>query len=402
MRIPKDGYFANQVMWVGWVDVEKPRTYIIGHWNYAPGTTKNVYVVSSADRVELFLNGRSFGFGEQSSRFLFTFKNVGWQPGELKAVGYDLSRDRVTEDSKKTAGDPFAVRLTPHVSPNGFRADGADIALINVEVVDKDGNRCPTALNHINFNLSGEAEWRGGIAQGPDNFILKRSLPVENGVNRVLIRSTTKAGKIVLAATADGLKPAKIELISKPFSTMNGLSLYTPSDNLPVDLSRGPTPLGESFKRSRQPIEIERVTAGSNVEKAINSIDDNEATDWSSNGQAKDAWIDYEFSRAAKVDQVVLKLVGWRTQSYPLQISVDGKVVYSGNSSRSLGYVTFTFPATLGNSVRIELKGDATNSDAFGNIIEIPGTPDAQSAAGKGSGKNVLGIVEAEFYAPLR
>ena len=34
MRIPKDGYFAHKVMWDGWVDNEKPQTYIIGHWNY--------------------------------------------------------------------------------------------------------------------------------------------------------------------------------------------------------------------------------------------------------------------------------------------------------------------------------------------------------------------------------
>src|SRR2546430_6155481 len=26
MRLPKDSYFANQVMWDGWVDVERPRT----------------------------------------------------------------------------------------------------------------------------------------------------------------------------------------------------------------------------------------------------------------------------------------------------------------------------------------------------------------------------------------
>src|SRR5437764_8924747 len=72
LRIPKDGYFADQVMWDGWVDVEKPRTHIIGHWNYAPGTKKNVYVVSSAEKVELFVNGRSKGFGLRTSNFLFT------------------------------------------------------------------------------------------------------------------------------------------------------------------------------------------------------------------------------------------------------------------------------------------------------------------------------------------
>src|SRR5436305_13466028 len=122
LRIPKDAYFADQVMWDGWIDVEKPRTHIIGHWNYAPGTAKHVYVVSSAEKVELFLNRKSLGFGEQNSRFLFTFKNIGWQPGELKAVGHDASDKKITEDLKKTAGDPFAIHLTPHVSPNGFPA----------------------------------------------------------------------------------------------------------------------------------------------------------------------------------------------------------------------------------------------------------------------------------------
>jgi hypothetical protein len=140
------------------------------------------------------------------------------------------------------------------------------------------------------------------------------------------------------------------------------------------------------------------VTAGSNADKASNSTDDNEATDWSSDGQAQNAWITYEFSQPAKIDQVVLKLVGWRTQSYPLQISVDGKAVYSGNSPRSLGYVTFTFPATVGRSVKIELKGEASNRDTLGKTVEITGAPDPQSAANKG-GKSILGIVEAEFYS---
>src|SRR6266545_2011469 len=76
MRLAKDGYFAHQVMWDGWDDVEHSRAYIIGHWNYARGTKKNVYVVSSAEKVQLFVNGKALGFGEQSSRFLFTFREL--------------------------------------------------------------------------------------------------------------------------------------------------------------------------------------------------------------------------------------------------------------------------------------------------------------------------------------
>ncbi len=34
MRIPKDAFYAHQVMWSGWVEPEEAKTYIIGHWNY--------------------------------------------------------------------------------------------------------------------------------------------------------------------------------------------------------------------------------------------------------------------------------------------------------------------------------------------------------------------------------
>jgi len=400
VRLPKDGFYAHQVMWDGWVDVEKPRTHIIGHWNYTNAVKKNIYVISSAEKVELFLNGKSLGFGEQSSRFLFTFKQIQWQAGEIKAVGYDEKGKKISEDAKKTAGEPFAIRLTPRVSPNGIRANAHDIALVETEVVDKDGNRCPTALNLINFSLEGEAEWRGGIAQGVDNYILSKNLPVENGVNRVLLRSTRNAGKIVLKATSENLKSAEIALNSKPFQTTNGLSQTMPFENLPVNLSRGATPFGESFKMSRQTLEIANVSTGSNLEQAKNSLDDNELTDWTSDGKAENAWVKYDLAQTANVSQVVLKFIGWRTNSYPIQISVDDKIVFTGNSPRSLGYVTLSFPPTTGKSVKIALTGNASNRDAFGNIIEITGTPDKQSSADKG-GKNTLGIVEAEIYAPV-
>ncbi len=399
VRLPKDGYFAHQVMWDGWVEVERPQTYIIGHWNYAPGTRKNVYVVSSADKVELFLNGKSLGQGDQRSRFLYTFKNVEWQPGSITAAGYDRDGKRITETTKKTAGSPIAVRLTARTGPRGLRADGGgDLALVDVEVVDAEGNRCPTALNMINFSISGPGEWRGGIAQGPDNYILAKSLPVENGVKRVIIRSTKQTGKIVVGATAEGLKPAAVEVTSQPVTVVGGISSELPEAGLVSNLQRGPTPAGPSFTVSRRAVHIARATAGAYQERAAQSFDGNESTDWSNDGQLATAWIKYEFEQPAKVSEVTMKRSGWRTQSYPIRILVDDKVVFSGNSPRSLGYVTFTFAPVTGRSLRVELTGTANNRDAFGNIIEIPGTPDPQSSAGRGAAKNSLSIIEIEVY----
>ena len=68
MRIPKDAFYAHQVMWDGWVSPEKDHTHIIGHWNYNQGVVKPVHVVSTGDEVELFLNGKSQGKGRRSFR----------------------------------------------------------------------------------------------------------------------------------------------------------------------------------------------------------------------------------------------------------------------------------------------------------------------------------------------
>ena len=399
VRLPKDGYFANQVMWDGWVDVEHPRTHIIGHWNYSAGIRKNVYVVSSAEKVELFLNGKSVGFGEQSSRFLFTFKDVEWRPGTIRAVGYDASGSKITEETKRTAGPPTAIRLTPHTGPRGLRADGADVALVTVEVVDARGRRCPTALNLINFSLGGPAEWRGGIAQGQENYILAKSLPVENGVNRVIIRARPQSGQIILQARADGLKGTTIVIVSRHDQVTEGLSSALPDAGLTSYLMRGPTPDATPLKLTRQPVRIVGASAGAKAERARSSFDDDETTEWASEGQLADAWIKYDFAQPARVSEVTLKLASWRTRSYPIRITVDDQVVFTGETPRSLGYVTLAFPPVTGHSLKIELTGRPKDVDAFGQITEVA-QKDAE-AAGQNT-KGSLAIVEIEIYEPVK
>ena len=45
MRIPKDSYFAHQVMWDGWVQPEQSHAHLLGHWNYTNGTVKSIIAV---------------------------------------------------------------------------------------------------------------------------------------------------------------------------------------------------------------------------------------------------------------------------------------------------------------------------------------------------------------------
>ncbi|HEY1201986.1 MAG TPA: DUF4982 domain-containing protein, partial [Niastella sp.] len=278
MRIIKENFYAHQIMWNGWVNPEKQGIHIIGHWNYKPHVKKAVYVISTAENVELKINGRSLGFGEKSNGFLFTFNNVQWAAGTISATGYNANGKPVCSTEKSTTGQPVAIKLTNIASPTGFIANGHDLALVEVDVVDAKGNRVPTALNMISYSLSGEASWRGGIAMGPDNYTLTKNFPVEGGVNRALIRSTNKAGIITITASSPGLKEATLTLTSKPFAVKNGLSTTMPNEGLPVHLERGPTPGTPSFTPLRKAVAIAKVTAGANTDSAQKTIDDNELT----------------------------------------------------------------------------------------------------------------------------
>lgn len=400
MRIPKDNFYAHQVMWNGWVDPAQNLSHIVGHWNYEPGTEKPVYVVSAADQVELFVNGHSKGFGERSYHFLFTFPNIKWEAGEIKAVSYNTAGEVVSEDAIKTAGEPYALKLTGMQSPVGFKADGADLAMIQVEVVDKNGQRCPTALNDIHFDLTGAAEWLGGIAQGPDNYIGATTLPVECGVNRVLIRSTTKAGKIKVKASADGLKDADIQFETSPVKVVDGLRTELVAAGLPSNLDKGPTPSTPSYTVSRVSIPVASVTAGANQDKAVFSCDDNEMSEWTNDGRLSTGWIKYELAEESEIDEVSLKLTGWRSRSYPIDIFVDDQLVWQGETARSLGYILIPVKPTVGKTVTIRLTGSGVEEDAFQNMIELSGNKELDGFRDPENMKTEgqLRIVEAEFF----
>ena len=434
LRIPKDGYFAHKVMWNGWVDIEEHGTHIVGHWNYE-GThlnppcegglensqgnqfslphregwdgSKPVYVVSTGDKVELFINGESQGFGRQEYRFLYTFDSIQWKPGTIEAVSYDEAGKEVSRAALKTVGKPHHLKLTRMANPAGSFADGHDIVMVQVEVVDAEGNRCPLANDMVDFTLEGPAEWRGGIAQGPGNYAFATSLPVECGITRVLVRSTTEAGEVRLTAKAEGLGTATENWTTIPVEVVNGLSKHFPGELLPCRLERGETPLTPSYTDKKVDVQIVDVRAGVNQETAANSFDDNELSEWRNDGKLNTAWITYKLNRRAAVDDICMKLTGWRQRSYPIEIFAGKQLIWKGNTEKSLGYIHLNIEhPVLADEITIRLKGAAQEGDAFGQIVEVvepkAGELDLFKAKDGDKTRNELRIVEIEFLETLQ
>lgn len=400
LRIPKDAFYAHQVMWDGWVDPNPKGLHIIGHWNYKEGTKKNVDVVSAGEKVQLFLNGKSLGYGQRNKNFLFTFPNISWEAGTLKAISYDTPGKQLSEKELVTAGEAVALRLKTIQHPEGFHADGADLALVEVEVIDAKGQRCPTALNKIDFTLDGPAEWRGGLAQGPDNYILAKSLPVESGVNRVIIRSTTEAGKITLTAKSEGLQSTSVSWDSAPVKVMDGLTNFFPSQGLSVNLERGASPVAPTYKVLRKSVSVIKAEAGANSEKAMASCDDNELSAWVNDGKTTTAWVKYDFDKVYPISEIDLKLNNFRSKVYPLIIMVDDKVVFNGPSKTGLGYFNIAFKPVVGKSVTIKLGTKTVEQKGVDIGVEVTGKRlDDGVAQDDRKAKGTLSIIEADIYS---
>jgi beta-galactosidase len=244
VRLPKSLFYVSRVM-----QNEQPDLHILGHWNYPADTQKTIYVAAThCDQVELFVNGKSLGVANKPTGFvdtfegrtpdsalpagadtgcLYAFPHVVFVPGAIKAVATKGGKV-VAQHEIQTAGEPKAIKLTLHTGPQGLQADGSDVALIDFEVVDAQGRRCPTDEARVDFTVAGPALWRGGFNAAQLNSTNNLYLDTECGINRVAIRSTLTPGTITVTATREGLTAATVKVESKPVEIVGGLTRVLP------------------------------------------------------------------------------------------------------------------------------------------------------------------------------
>lgn len=218
--IPKDRYYLYQSHW----KPEKNMVHILPHWNWDgyEGKEVPVFVYTTGDGAELFLNGKSLGtkFKNPKSdvsteRYRLMWKDVVYEPGELKAVGYKDGKV-IGEAEVRTAGKPYSIKLTP--ARTEVNATGDDLSYILVEAYDKDGNLCPLAENLIHFNVKGPAKIAAvgnGNPQSLEPFVADHRKLFFGKAMLIVRTEKEKPGKVEVEASSDGLKSTKVALESK-------------------------------------------------------------------------------------------------------------------------------------------------------------------------------------------
>ena len=212
---PKDYYHYYKAWWT-----KAPSLHVFPHWNWAgkEGQEIPVWVYTNLDEVELLLNGKSLGI-QQVPRFGHVQWKVDYAPGVIEARGRRNGQVVLTE-RRETTGPARKLRLT--ADRTEITADGQDVAMLTVDVLDAHGRPVPTANHKLAFRISGAGKLIG-VGNGDPNSHESDKEPrrsLFNGLAQVIIQSTDGAGTIHVEAVEEGstgpsLAPASLTITTR-------------------------------------------------------------------------------------------------------------------------------------------------------------------------------------------
>ena len=211
----KDRFYLYQAHW----RPNLPMAHIVPQcwdWPKRIGQITPVYVYTSGDSAELFLNGKSLGLKTKGQyQYRLCWNDVKYEPGKLEAVAHKNGGEWAT-DVVQTTGPAAQLVLQP--DRDIIRADGRDLSFVKLTVEDKNGLMVPRADNLIHFEISGPGEI---VATDNGNPTDLTSFPshdrkVFNGLCLAIVRAKAgQSGVVKLTAVSTGLKAAGVSIRTK-------------------------------------------------------------------------------------------------------------------------------------------------------------------------------------------
>lgn len=186
-------------------------------WKYDANEAIVVQAYSNCEEAELFLNNKSLG-KQKLADFTDTDHIIKWlvpySKGELKVVGYNNGK-KVDEYILNTTSKTV-TKIKIESTKNELNADGYDIAIVTINLLDKNGNLITDNDQEVTFNLSGEAKnigvdngWEMNVQSHKTNKII-----THQGKAILIIQSTKKKGNIEVSAVVKDIKSDDLEILS--------------------------------------------------------------------------------------------------------------------------------------------------------------------------------------------
>ena len=214
----KDAFWLFQSRW----RPDFPMAHILPHWNWAgrEGEVTPVYVFTSGDEGELFLNGKSLGRqkkqpGVWDRAYRLRWDEVRYEPGTLEVVVYRDGREWA-RDVVKTTGP--AAKLTADAESGEVVADGEDLCYVNVCVNDADGLVVPTACPVVEFAVEGPAEivaTDNGDETDFDDFRCARRKAFNGWVQAIVRPKVGAKGAVRVSVRSESLEGTSVTFTAK-------------------------------------------------------------------------------------------------------------------------------------------------------------------------------------------
>ena len=203
---PKDNFYYYQAWWGS-----KPVLHLFPHWNWSgkEGQEIEVWCHTNLEQVELFLNGQSLGAQKVVKNTHLMWK-VKYAPGVIEARGSTLTA------KCETTGPAARIVLRPDRAR--IAADGEDVSMVTVEVVDAQGRVVPVADNEVSFKVSGGAKLLGVSDGDPsshesDKADKRRAF---SGLAMAIVQAGKQAGEMRVEASSPGLESATAVVAWEP------------------------------------------------------------------------------------------------------------------------------------------------------------------------------------------
>ncbi len=212
--LEKDRYYLYQSRWS-----DEPVLHLLPHWTWPDrlGQPLPVFCYTNYPAAELFVNGVSKGVKRKNrdnkyERYRLMWKDVVYEPGEIRVVAYDdagVRRDSVTV---RTAGEPGVIEA--RADREVIRSDGKDLCFVTVEIRDQSGNLCPRADNLLFFEVEGAASLEALCNGDPtDQTSFSSSyMRAFNGKMVAVLRSRETSGTATLKIYGSRLTPREVTI----------------------------------------------------------------------------------------------------------------------------------------------------------------------------------------------
>lgn len=288
--IPKDAYYIYKGEWTD--GKKEPFVHIFPYWDFNEGQMVDVRIASNQSKVELFVDGVSYGthkIDHVKGQELVGHWQMPFRPGTICAVAYDEKGRESARENRSTSKDTAALVLSAEkmegsrmltwqgnsaggrqVIPTDcmtMRADGEDLLFVEISAVDAEGRRVENAVDYVEVEVSGAGSLIGldnGDSTDYDPYkgtirklfsgrlvavIAAKDRPGEIQVTVRDARSSVHVGqlpaytkedksgyvqRIMQAKAADILQEASLTITAVAGGKREGLALHTPNSFMPL------------------------------------------------------------------------------------------------------------------------------------------------------------------------